>query len=452
MLKRTLIFVALAAALLAASGCSNRKVQNPIANIDSKQPDKVLFDRAMDSMKTAKYPVARTLLETMINTYPDSEFIARAKLAVVDSWYAEGGTAGLQQAEAQYKDFITFFPNLPEAAEDQLKVANIHYKQMEKPDRDFAQALRAEDEYRSLMQQFPDSKLLPEAKQRLREVQEVLAERQFSIAGFYAVKENMAAAQARLKSLVDSYPLFSQADEALFLLGNIYEKEAAALRRQKIPDSAKERLVAEFEKNAIDAYSRIITRYPAMGRVDDAKRRLADMKAPVPTPTAEALAQNQAEEDSRQAASRFNQVVMTFKKHPDVSKTAKVGEPSMEDAQIASAPAMLQHVDKEIKGASAPGTEKAALETVRAGTGAAPANQPAPGSQPTPGTAANATAGNSTPANATTGAADPPPQQVNDLQSGDSPDKDKQSQDTNSKDDSTSQKKGKKGLRKLIPF
>src|SRR5579872_729083 len=188
MLKRTLILVALAAALLAASGCSNRKVQNPIANIDSKQPDKVLFDRAMDSMKTAKYPVARTLLETMINTYPDSEFIARAKLAVGDSWYAEGGTAGLQQAEAQYKDFITFFPNLPEAAEAQLKVANIHYKQMEKPDRDFAQALRAEDEYRSLMQQFPDSKLLPEAKQRLREVQEVLAERQFSIAGFYAVK------------------------------------------------------------------------------------------------------------------------------------------------------------------------------------------------------------------------------------------------------------------------
>jgi len=34
----------------------------------------------------------------------------RAKLAVGDSWFKEGGTAALTQAEAEYKDFITFFP------------------------------------------------------------------------------------------------------------------------------------------------------------------------------------------------------------------------------------------------------------------------------------------------------------------------------------------------------
>ncbi len=118
--------------LLAAAGCRHAKVTNPIANIDSKQPDKTLFDRAMKEMKGAKFVVARTLLETLINTYPDSEYVARAKLSIGDSWMAEGGTAAMQQAEAEYKDFITFFPNLPEAAEAQLKIADIHYKQMEK--------------------------------------------------------------------------------------------------------------------------------------------------------------------------------------------------------------------------------------------------------------------------------------------------------------------------------
>ena len=149
-----LIFVVLVA------GCHHNKVNNPIANVDSKQPDKVLFDRAMDAMKKGKYDVARITLQTLINTYPDSEFIARAKLAVGDSWYAEGTTASYQQAEVEYKDFITFFPQLPEAAEAQLKIANMHYKQMEKPDRDYTHAMRAEDEYRQLMQQFPDSKLV----------------------------------------------------------------------------------------------------------------------------------------------------------------------------------------------------------------------------------------------------------------------------------------------------
>ena len=129
----------------------------------------------MDAMKHNRFDVARLSLQTLINTYPDSEYIARAKLAVADSWYAEGGSASLAQAEIEYKDFETFFPNMPEAAEAQLKLANIHYQQMEKADRDPTHAMRAEEEYRQLIMQYPDSKLVPEAKQRLLQVQEVIA-------------------------------------------------------------------------------------------------------------------------------------------------------------------------------------------------------------------------------------------------------------------------------------
>src|SRR5215469_9551720 len=96
--RATKLIIALMLAVVVA-GCHHNKVNNPIANVDSKQPDKVLFDRAMDAMKKGKYDVARITLQTLINTYPDSEFIARAKLAVGDSWYAEGSTASYQQAE-----------------------------------------------------------------------------------------------------------------------------------------------------------------------------------------------------------------------------------------------------------------------------------------------------------------------------------------------------------------
>ena len=76
----------------------------------SKQPDKVLFDRAMDAMKHNRFDVSRLTLQTLINTYPDSEYIARAKLGVADSWYAEGGTAALAQAEIEYSDFRNLLP------------------------------------------------------------------------------------------------------------------------------------------------------------------------------------------------------------------------------------------------------------------------------------------------------------------------------------------------------
>src|SRR3979490_2933091 len=158
-MRRNSIFVLLGLLLTLAVACTNKKSGNPLANVGSKQPDKVLFDRSMDAMKHNKFDVARMTLQTLINTYPDSEFIARAKLAVADSWYAEGGSTALQQAEIEYKDFGTFFPNMPEAAEAALKVANIHYQQMEKADRDYTHAMHAEEEYRSVILQNPASKL-----------------------------------------------------------------------------------------------------------------------------------------------------------------------------------------------------------------------------------------------------------------------------------------------------
>src|SRR6266849_2292295 len=270
-MRRNSIFVLLALLLVLTVACTNKKSVNPLANVGSKQPDKVLFDRAMDAMKHNRFDVSRMTLQTLINTYPDSEFIARAKLAVADSWYAEGGSTSLAQAEAEYKDFETFFPNMPEAAEAQVKIANIHYQQMEKPDRDFTHAMRAEEEYRQVILQYPDNKkMVAEAKQRLLEVQEVIAEREFRVGRFYYLRQSYPASIARLRSLVDRYPLYSNADESLFLLGQAYEGEIAVVRSRPGNETAKARMIEEFTKNAAEAYSRILTRYPLMDRRLDA--------------------------------------------------------------------------------------------------------------------------------------------------------------------------------------
>jgi len=213
MSRRISLVAVLGVLLMLTVACTNKKAVNPLANVGSKQPDKVLLDKAMDAMKHNRFDVARMTLQTLINTYPDSEFIARAKLAVGDSWYAEGGTASLAQAEQEYRDFETFFPNMPEAAEAQLKIANIQYQQMEKSDRDYTHAKRAEDEYRNLIMQYPDNaKLVKEGKQRLLEVQEVLADREFGIGKFYNLRMSYPASIARLKTLVEKYPLYSGAD------------------------------------------------------------------------------------------------------------------------------------------------------------------------------------------------------------------------------------------------
>ncbi len=486
-MSRRILVVILLCVLALAVGCTNKKVSNPLANVGSKQPDKVLFDRAMDAMKHNRFDVARLTLETMINTYPDSEYIARAKLAVADSWYAEGGSTSLSQAEIQYKDFITFFPNMPEAAEAQLKIANIHYQQMEKPDRDYTHARRAEDEYRQLIMQFPDSKLLPEAKQRLLEVQEVLAEREFRVGRFYYLRESYPAAIARLRSVVDRYPLYSQADEALYLLGQAYEGEIAMVRSRKGNEVAKARMIQEFTNGAAESYSRIVTRYPLMNRMEDAKARLEALHQPVPKPTKTAVAQNKAEEDSRRETGMFGRVMRNFQKHPDVAQATKVGDPTLVDPQMVSATEVVQKAANAMRGTSTPADNNAvSIETV--GKGAPPANQAAPRSDtvnperpvdnsaaPPPAPDPNELKPNVAPdpnelkpnVADESGQALPPPQQVNELapganqaipdaaKTGDGKTSDTASSANEPADDaavSSSKRKKKKGLRKIVPF
>jgi outer membrane protein assembly factor BamD len=152
------------------TACGHKRYENPITK-DTQQPDKVLFDKAIGDIEHSRYEIARLTLNTLMNTYDTSEYLAKAKLAIADSWYREGGSHGLAQAEAEYKDFILFYPNMEEAAEAQEKVCSIHYKQMEKADRDPLHALRAEDECRQLLVQFPNSKFAPEVQQMLRNIQ-----------------------------------------------------------------------------------------------------------------------------------------------------------------------------------------------------------------------------------------------------------------------------------------
>ena len=488
MSRRIPLIAMLGMLLLFAAACTNKKSVNPLAGVGSKQPDKVLFDKAMDAMRHNRFDVARLTLQTLINTYPDSEFIARAKLAVGDSWYAEGGTAALAQAEQEYSDFQIFFPNMPEAAEAQLKIANIHYQQMEKPDRDYTNAKRAEDDYRKLILQYPDNKLVPEAKQRLLEVQEVLAEREFEIGRFYYLRDSYAASMARLQSLIEKYPLYSRADEALYLMGQNYEGQMTRVRSSPTCDvhflprgctteAKKAELVDMLTRHASEQYARIVTRYPLMDRSDDAKKRLAALHQPIPRPTKGDVARNRAELESRSEATAVQQLVDLVKKGPNVASATHSGEPTMNDPDPVAPSGVIQ---KEFQpAAAASGKDNEVGVTIinpnQPAGGSAPPSGLTPGSspfgQPASGTAppaapdpnelkpnAPADPNELKPTDNATGndQALPPPPQVNEIHQGQSSSSATASADNSApasdQDLSSSKKKKKKGLKKIIPF
>jgi outer membrane protein assembly factor BamD len=296
----------------------------------------------------------------------------KAKLAIADSWYKEGGTAALTQAEQEYKDFITFFPNAPEAAEAQMRVGDIYFKQMDKPDRDYAKATHAEEEYRLMLQQFPESTLVPQAKQRLREVQEVMATRESAIAAFYAShSSNYPAAIARYQTVVDTYPQYSHMDDVLIGLGDSYETEARFIRTMKLPEAAKARLEKEYDDQAIAAYSKVVLEHSAAPHVEDARDRLDAMNVPIPTATPEQIAASVALENSRRQYRLQDRATLLVMHKPDVVLAARDGDPTLVDPTPTIAPHVIKKITADFNEAINPGTANAAAP-------AAEGNAPAP--------------------------------------------------------------------------
>ena len=309
---RSTAVVLAVAVLLGGCGIRRKKYDNPITK-DTQQPDKVLFDKAINDIEHSRFEIARLLLQNLINTYDTSEYLAKAKLAIADAWFREGGSHGLAQAEAEYKDFILFYPAMEEAAEAQEKVCDIHYKQMEKPDRDPMHALRAEQECKQLILQFPNSKFAPLAQQKLRDIQEVLADSEFRVGTLYQKKGSFPAAANRFQAMVDQFPIYSKADEALWQMAESYH-----------------RMGDSFENRQVTAYQRIVKDYPLSIHAEDARAQLEVMKRTVPEADTVAMARMKYEMENRTKRGMVSHFWGLFRSRPDMSQAAKSGTPPME--------------------------------------------------------------------------------------------------------------------------
>ena len=84
--------------------------------VGSAAPDKSLLSESLMQIDRGEYTRARVLLNSLINSYPNSEYVARAKLGIIQSWMREGGPQGIAQAQAEFKDFTRFYPELAAAA------------------------------------------------------------------------------------------------------------------------------------------------------------------------------------------------------------------------------------------------------------------------------------------------------------------------------------------------
>jgi outer membrane protein assembly factor BamD len=233
--------------------------------------DRELFVLAAKEVRGGRHETGRLLFTTIINTYPDSRFLALAKLAIADSFYLEGTTSSLIQAGQAYEDWRTYFPTDQLADDALLKVAETEMRQMGLSDRDISHARKAEQRLKALLQRYPQSDLRQQAELRLRQVQDNLAMHNLQVARFYYdsryshKKGGLKGAQDRLKEIVEKYPHFCLMDEVLF-------RYATTFLEEEEPDEAAK------------LYQQIVRDFPNSEHVEKSKEQLEIIGAPIPDP------------------------------------------------------------------------------------------------------------------------------------------------------------------------
>ena len=264
-MHRVLVGICCVTLLVMLTACGPK---NKVASDDVRPGrDKELYEEAMTKLRKGRYDESRLMLNVVITSYPDSEYLPLAKLAIADSFYKEGGSSALEQAIGGYKDFAQYFPTHPMNCQVKLKIAHAYMRQMNAFNRDASKARQAEFQLHATLQTCQTTELKAEIEQNLKQVQQVLGLHELDIARFYiANRQAYKAAEGRLTDIVKNYPFFTYRDEALYLLGV-------------------SRIEQEQPEEAAVAFAELVREIPNSEYVDRAKEYLEKLGKPIPEPS-----------------------------------------------------------------------------------------------------------------------------------------------------------------------
>jgi outer membrane protein assembly factor BamD len=259
--RASIRLVAAVAALAIVSGCASQ-TRNAVP-AGTTEPDKFLFDKGTAALNAKKWLTAREFFKQVTETYTASPYRPDAKLGIGDTYLGEGTSESLVLAINEFKEFLSFYPTHRRADYAQLKLGMAHFRQMRHPQRDQTETREAVREFETFVARYPESSLLPEAKQHLREARDRLSEADYLVGYFYYRQKWYPGAIDRFKVLLKDDPEYTGRDAVYYYLADSLVKikqEAEALPYL-------EKLIAEFETSEYLA--------EAQKRVTELKTQLA---------------------------------------------------------------------------------------------------------------------------------------------------------------------------------
>ena len=225
------------------AACSSASKKPPVGTLE---PDKFLWERGTDELNQKHWLNAREFFRQLMDSYPQSQYRADAKLGLADTYLGENSSESNVLAINEYREFLSFYPTHARADYAQYKLGMAHFYQMSGPERDQTQTRETITELKTMVQRYPNSALMPDALQHLREARDRLSDAEYRVAYFYVRTQKFApAAIDRFTALLKDDPEYTRRDAVYFYL-------AQSLLQINRPAEALpylDRLLKEFEQS-----------------------------------------------------------------------------------------------------------------------------------------------------------------------------------------------------------
>ena len=210
--------LAVMALLLAIAGCSAKQEDQLFLDEMGQLTKEEILAKGDALVADKDREEARRYYSFLADSFPNDPVGRRAALKIADSYFEAKDVESLTEAQLRYKDFSNRFPNDPQRAYALLQLAKTYSKQRKGPLRDLTPAREATATLRQLVELFPDSEYIAEARELLASCQEDLANHELEVARYYITSKGWQGAYLRLTYLIATYPDSEAAKEARALL------------------------------------------------------------------------------------------------------------------------------------------------------------------------------------------------------------------------------------------
>lgn len=226
MFERTRPAIALSIVLLLAAGCSVRGGVDP-GRLDPAR----LYAEAQRSLDNGSFQAAVEMYEQLERRYP---FSAEAQQAQLELIYAQYRSGNFEEAEAASDRFLQEQPRHPDMDYAHYLRGMINFDRgrgildrwfsIDSARRNIANAERSYNSFQVLVTSYPESRYVPDARQRMVHLRNVMARHEVHVANYYMDLGAWVAAAGRARAVVEQYDETPSVVDALVILHNAYRE------------------------------------------------------------------------------------------------------------------------------------------------------------------------------------------------------------------------------------